>query len=558
MRSKATCVALMLCVILSANAGIGSPIQDDGDLGLHSVQGLRLTSGNCENCAALPQALWYFRDDLIFAPPAGTAAAGFAPRTAAQADVAQYMSDAAAAPQASAPPLIWVGSSEVIREARLVAGTRILQLPDGTRTDFATTGKLPTNRSYFDKGSLDYFSQRPLRLRGETRLATDGATRFVARTLWPLDFAIPADAPLQPLAEHENFRRLIGAHRGGAEQPFANRLIWARDPSRRSDLQDKPVLAVMLNGAQGDDDEAHGGHFAIATGRFRADGDWSRWLTYNFSNLNSYSEKGVVAAPTPMDKYLGDLNSGQSWYRPSYMLVAVLRQARTAQQYQTAIERVYNHFYRHDFEFDHARANCAGISMDTLATLGWRPRQRGHESWFRAIGAYLHTAASSLSLQDGRKIYDYLLEEQTRLYPAAAFDALANDLLHLAKGQAGRTLTPFEQALTEDVEAIYYVHIPQFPSSRAFGFAPVDSFDEYMRQAPAERSKWKIVPVDGRPFPPELLDGPAPESPDRFPVPLPVAATIASTLAAAYLALRRIFRSKSNTRRSTMPAGATP
>ena len=32
----------------------------------------------------------------------------------------------------------------------------------------------------------------------------------------------------------------------------------------------------------------------------------------------------------PMDNYLMDLNSGQSYYRPSYMLVAVLKHPDTA------------------------------------------------------------------------------------------------------------------------------------------------------------------------------------------------------------------------------------
>ena len=34
----------------------------------------------------------------------------------------------------------------------------------------------------------------------------------------------------------------------------------------------------MLNGAQGDDDEAHGGHFALVTGRIGARGAIGDWI----------------------------------------------------------------------------------------------------------------------------------------------------------------------------------------------------------------------------------------------------------------------------------------
>ncbi|MBC8040760.1 MAG: hypothetical protein H7Y06_09475 [Opitutaceae bacterium] len=140
------------------------------------------------------------------------------------------------------------------------------------------------------------------------------------------------------------------------------------------------VLAFMLNGAQGDDDESYGGHFAVATGQFGAKGEWGDWLVNNFYNLGSVSEKGIIAATLPMDAYMADLNSGQSWYRPSYMLVAVLKAGRAAALYQEAIGRVFHHFYRQDFEYRHAGANCAGLSMDTLRSIGWRLPRLGAET----------------------------------------------------------------------------------------------------------------------------------------------------------------------------------
>ena len=161
------------------------------------------------------------------------------------------------------------------------------------------------------------------------------------------------------------------AHDGGAKSAYSNRLVWQRQPGAASQWQGKPVLAVMLNGAQGDDDEAYGGHFAIATGTMGPRGEFADWIVNNFYGLDAYGEKGILAAPVPMDNYLADLNSGQSYYRPSYMLVAVLNNARTATAYQGGVQRLYNQYYRHDIAYDGALNNCAGLSMDVFDALGW-------------------------------------------------------------------------------------------------------------------------------------------------------------------------------------------
>ena len=47
----------------------------------------------------------------------------------------------------------------------------------------------------------------------------------------------------------------------------------------------------------------------------------TQWLVNNFYPLSFYSEKGILASPLPFDAYMSDLNAGQCWYRPSYMLV---------------------------------------------------------------------------------------------------------------------------------------------------------------------------------------------------------------------------------------------
>jgi hypothetical protein len=61
--------------------------------------------------------------------------------------------------------------------------------------------------------------------------------------------------------------------------------------------------------------------------------------------------------------------------------------------------------------------------------------------------------------------------------------------------------------LTTDVEAIAFLRMPQFPSSRACGDAPVVSLGEYRARLPKDRSQVQIVPVPARPFPEALRDG---------------------------------------------------
>ena len=256
----------------------------------------------------------------------------------------------------------------------------------------------------------------------------------------------------------------------------------------------------------------------------------------NYYNLASNSEKGIIAGVTPFDKYMGDLNSGQSFYRPSYMLVAVFSQPAIPQQIQALNNRVFQHFYRNDFVYDHARENCAGISIDTLRNLGWHVPKRGVESLLKASAAYWYVAATERSLQKGRAIYDYLNTEMTRLFPAVAFDAIGNDLLNIAHTGNKTTLTStVMQPMVEQLEAIYFVRIPQFPSSRADGLAPVYSFAQYLQQAPADRSQWQIIPVTPNPLPEQLKEGLALEEQAPALVPMPVILFLISILGAAWV-----------------------
>lgn len=494
-----------------------------------------VTNGQGADGAGLPQALWYFRDETIAVPTAAMPLAGFAPELSLTADLAAWHGRTEIGADAGYPPLVWLAAPDVLRHAALSVDGRQLRGVDGTRP-LRLAPRLPLNRSWFDASSLAFFHGETLKLRGNG----DGDS-FVVRTFWPESFALPAQSePLALAAEPAALRDWLRARpQGGARGPFAVESVWRR-PGSAGVQTGQPLLGLILNGAQGDDDEAHSGHFALMTGCIGEQGAIDDWLVNNFYALDAESEKGILAAPVPLDNYLGDLNAGQAWYRPSWLLVARLRQPATAIHLQAAFGRVYNQFYRHQFAYQHARANCTGISVSTLRTLGWQIPARGGESWLAAIFGLPLLALRERSLAKGKAMFDYLTEDQTRLYPAAAFAEAGADLLRLVRGEGRRQLSDFERRLREDIDEILLVRVPQFPSSRAWGDSPAENSVEYRARIPKDPAQRQIVPVPPRPFPAELRD---PRSPKEPPLrsDYAVAAWAAVLIAVLLLILRRLL-----------------
>ncbi|MDQ1919967.1 hypothetical protein [Massilia pseudoviolaceinigra] len=504
-------------------AGLKSALAGER-LGLLPAMQFRLSNGNCPDCVTIKQGLWYFQNEVLAVPLPSQPVSSFKRGGDIVRGTREWAPDGTK-DQLALPGLVWLGAPHILDDAHILPDGAHVRTSDDAVTDLALAPKIASNLSYWDPKTTAFFAKREVRMRG-TYSEADGKSSFVARTVWPKDFTIDqATMRPQPLGKDETFATYVRAEGGGASSPFSTRLLWERKPGQARQWQEKPVLGMMLNGAQGDDDEAYGGHFAVATGHLGREGEWSDWIVNNFYNLDSVSEKGIIAAPVPMDNYLMDLNSGQQYYRPSYMLVAVLSHARTAAAYQGGVQRVFNHFYRHDFTYQHAKANCAGISLDVFKGLGWNIPQRGPTSNIKALGAYAYLSAKDMSLASGRKIYDYLTEEQVRLYPAVAFEAAGNDLLQLVgatKGKA-RKLTAYEKQLQHDIEGLVLVRIPQVPSSRVMGSNPVFSFSEFMKRTPPNQADWKIVPVGPRPFPEALRDANTPPPKKSSLVPLPIA-----------------------------------
>jgi hypothetical protein len=503
-----------MTVAVALAAGAIAPASARGAFGLYPADDFRLTDGRCSDCPTHPAALWFFENEAIAVPKPGHPVAGYSKGVRPFDDVRAWQAQRAAEVPADYPPLVWVESPQSVRNALIGTDARSFTA-EGATTALRLTDKIPLNRSYFDASSARYFGAHAAALRGT--VAADGA--FVARTLWPEDFVLRALPPLRAprgdvspgLALREWMREEAG---GGAQSPYATWTAW-RNARAPDDLVGRTVLAFMVNGAQGDDDEAHGGHFAIVTGRVAADGSIADWLVNNFYTLDAESEKGIIAAPLPLDNYLGDLNSGQSWYRPSYMVVAVLSSERAAALVQSALGRVYNQFYRHQLVYYHPTENCASISVDTLRALGWDIPARGPSSRAFAWLGFPLIAAKELSIAKAKLAFDYLQADQTRLMPGAALEEIFGSLLATVSnaGTNGPPGGALAQMLARDVDALVFVRFPQFPSSRAFGDAPAVSAWEYRTRVPSDPALAQVVPVPPRPFPDRLRD------PDLLPAP---------------------------------------
>ncbi len=382
------------------------------------------------------------------------------------------------------------------------------------------------------------------------RPAADGARRagrrrFVARTLWPEAFRIDAAARVDPLPAGDAAAALRALVRhdadGGARGPWQQRRVWQRAGTTDGGTTgSRSVLVVMVNGAQGDDDEAWGGHFALGTGTLPADGRLSDVMINNFYSLDIVSEKGILAAPVPLDRYLADVNSGQAWYRPSHLLVATLADPRAALEIQGALNRVVAQFWRHQLVYAHATMNCAGISVDTLRALGWAIPAQPPSS--RALGwlSVPYTLVRYGSLAKARDAWEYLSEDPVRLLPQRAFEAIGGELVRLTQGAAAGD-GALAQALAHDLVALDFVQVPQWPSSRKFGTYAVASPFEYEDRVPKDPAQQQIVPVPPRPFPDALRTAdlvPPPRRPSDLP--LAVWGLVAALVAA--LVVRWLWR----------------
>ncbi len=490
---------------------VPSALAPGGAIGLDAAEHFRLVAPGAPASRLLPQARWYFRDEVVALPAPERPVAGFAPGLTAARDLACWRRRLGTAVPSELPPLVWITAPERHATCRLGGDGATLLTANGP-VPLAWTPRHRLNRSFLDASSLAYLAGRDIAVRGRR----DGGS-FVVRSVWPVDFRLVPPLPARDGAGDGGTRGLLRrclseVPRGGASSPFAAWRLWQRDDAR--DLAGRPVLAFIANGAQGDDDEAHAGHFAIVTGRVGADGGIGDWLVNDFYNLDAESEKAIIAAPVPLDSYMGDLNAGQAWYRPSTMVVAVLRDEDAARFVQAALGRVYNHFYRRRLVYYHPDVNCTSLSVDTLRALGLPVAARPPAGRLLATLGFPLLAARRRSFAQAKIDCDYLLADPVRLLPAVA---LEETLAALSGVVDRRTPAPDPATLAgrlgRDVDALLLLRIPQLPSSRPWGDAPVFSLAEYRSRLPADPAQLQIVPVPPRPLPAQLVPADVPPPP---------------------------------------------
>src|SRR5947209_3076135 len=81
---------------------------DAGDIGLYPIGNFYQTSGRCNDCATIRQALWYFQDEPILVPNRAVPLAGFAPGVRAKDDIAWWAATQKEQAAMDYPPLIWI------------------------------------------------------------------------------------------------------------------------------------------------------------------------------------------------------------------------------------------------------------------------------------------------------------------------------------------------------------------------------------------------------------------------------------------------------------------
>ncbi len=517
-----------------------------GRIGPYDATDFEIGTGACSPESLTAAGKFYFRDECIALPRAGIPAAGFARDTRVLDDVAAWSRNARLDTPGDRPQLVLLGAPMRIDDGRLAPDAQSLALAGTLPSTFpfplplSLAPRLALNRSWFDASSAAFLAGRPLRL----RVALEGE-KLVASTFWPGDFTLADDLPVAALtsglpATLALRRAMREDPQGGARLPFSASVIWERDRRLRG-WKDKPALVIIVNGAQGDDDEAWAGHFAIGTGCIGADGGIADLLVDNFYALDIFSEKGILAAPVPLDAYFGDLNRGQAWYRPSFILVAALRDEAVPRLVQGAFNRVYPQFWRHQLEYHHSTMNCTGISIDVLRALGLAVPARPPEHAARAWSTLPWVLLRDRSLAKARLAFEYVSEDATRLFPAAAFEEIGATLLRLARAGASEQDGLLGSMLARDLEALALLRIPQFPSSRKFGSAPVVAAGEYLGVVPSDPADMQVVPVPARPFPAALRDAdllPPPARRSDLPVAIYAVIAVAAVIAAGWILIR--------------------
>jgi len=134
---------------------ISSAVDAAVALGLYPASDFRIATGLCTDCATIPQALWYFREETIAVPKSETCVAGFAKGVSPAEDLRLWLAGRPPEADPEYPPLVWIAAPDVIAGAQLSAEATTLQ-HQATTMAASLTPKIALNRSYFDSSSAAF------------------------------------------------------------------------------------------------------------------------------------------------------------------------------------------------------------------------------------------------------------------------------------------------------------------------------------------------------------------------------------------------------------------
>ncbi len=210
-------------------AGIKSALESE-HIGFLPGDSFHLRTGKCTDCKVPKQSLWYFENEFIAVPGARSTVSGFTPAVDRKSDVSKWAATAPAG-QLNHPAVVWLGAPNILEGAVMQPGAQRVRTSDGKELDLKLVPKLSTNLSYANDKTAAWLSGREVRIRG-TLDSANGKDVFVARTIWPSDFAFaPAtmqSKPLQTPADLEAYVREPIKDARGVE----TRLIWERKPGQ--------------------------------------------------------------------------------------------------------------------------------------------------------------------------------------------------------------------------------------------------------------------------------------------------------------------------------------
>ena len=344
----------------------------------------RLTDGRCRDCPTIRQALWYFRARDDRRAEAGTAGRVVRARRDARPTICARGSPRAS-PDAPPeyPPLVWVAAPHVVAGARLSADATALDMRRGTLRASLVAEDRAQSLLFRRARRPQFFAQRT---RQGARHGSTTARSSCARC-GPRTSGSTARRRAQPLAAGPAAdARAARAHARRARRRRAEPLrrvdaVAARSRRATPVPPGRAVLGIMVNGAQGDDDEAHARplrarHRPHARGRRDRRLARQQLLHARQRKRERHPRRAGSARQLPR----------RPQQRPG-LVPAVAhagrgarRRPRAPRSCRRALNRVYNQFWRHQLVYRHATMNCTGISVDVLRALGWDVPARGPAS----------------------------------------------------------------------------------------------------------------------------------------------------------------------------------